>query len=159
MKIAEFKQIIDVLADSPISKGDEVMVEMAESGIPCRPMVKVKEVNQGFDWTQGRVIIRLEEPVIRKKNKKEEPKNIVVGPPPTAGHKVKSLYVVVAITPQGDEGICASIETDLIIPLMASKETSCKTLLAAASKIKQAKPEGKIVLRRYDYAVDVEEVV
>jgi len=69
MKISEFKQIIDRLAQSPISRDSDVCVVVSEPSIGATATISVKTIGQGFDWNHGKVMIFTEQPIIRKKGK------------------------------------------------------------------------------------------
>lgn len=67
MKLSQLIETVNKMIESQICADPEVMVILSEPGMPATPCVKVKDVSLGFDWDHGKLMLRTEEPVVRKK--------------------------------------------------------------------------------------------
>ena len=69
MKTKDLKDIIDRYARH---LDDEVRVVLDQPGMPANPTVGVKSATFGFDWNAGQLLLRTEEPIVRKPKTKKQ---------------------------------------------------------------------------------------
>jgi hypothetical protein len=64
MKLRELKRLVDLAVETSRDYEDHevvIAVKLPYTTVGAIPMVAVKSVNKGFDWENGRYIIRAEE--------------------------------------------------------------------------------------------------
>ena len=71
MKLSELIETINTLTKSPICQDPEVVIVVSDGGFPGTPSVKVKDISLGFDWDHGKLMLRPEQPLVRKETKQK----------------------------------------------------------------------------------------
>lgn len=85
------------------------------------------------------------------------PERVVLLSTPDRGHEVSSIYAVVAIDPQGNEGICGSVGAMGPMPWVFSKLETIDRMRPQIELLKRAsKPGTRIVLRKFADVMDIE---
>lgn len=73
-----------------------------------------------------------------------------------SGFRIKTIHAVIAIAPDGDEGIPAWFHDGLWMPLIAADEARLKNIIALAREMVQHEPTHEYKLAKFSVREDVE---